>query len=305
MQLSTFSLHGNRLRSTPSSILNGPASKLIAHLRAKLPQSEPAAPAPSVGSQLYGAGTRLELRGRGLSELPTDLFALGGKLSTLDASQNSIRAIPEELAQLEGLVELTLSENRLQSLPASICDCAALARVDCSRNQLRSLPEGLGRLTSLLYLDLSRNMLAGHVSIEGTSKLQRLDLSQNRIGSLLLDGCESLSELYLAQNQLTALPSAIANGELRALATADLSNNKLRVLSVHMVHLRALQRLDLSNNSLKQVPAEMGLMSELSILSLHGNLLRAMPSSLINGPCSKLLDYLRAKLPLTEERAGE
>ena len=174
--------------------------------------------------------------------------------------------------------------------------CSRLSLVDCSQNQLRALPEAFGDLAHLTELQLSRNMLVGSVHINGVS-LERLNLSNNRIASLELSGCDALSELSVAYNQLARLPSALGSGALRSLATADLSNNKLGALSAEMTRLNALQRLDVSNNSLKEVPAELGLMTQLSTLSLHGNLLRSMPSSVINGPNSKLLAHLRSKLP--------
>ncbi len=75
-------------------------------------------------------------------------------------------------------------------------------------------------------------------------------------------------------------------GQLKALQTLDLSNNKLTVLPAEIGQLKALKTLNLSGNFFEVLPPEIGQLKALQTLDLSDN------------PISKSeLQRIRALLP--------
>ncbi|PIK41864.1 hypothetical protein BSL78_21289 [Apostichopus japonicus] len=73
-----------------------------------------------------------------LSELPTDLCGYLS-LQNLSCYSNFIRAIPDEIVNLNNLTYLNLSRNQLSTLPVHICNLF-LEVLIVSNNKLVSLP---------------------------------------------------------------------------------------------------------------------------------------------------------------------
>ncbi|KMZ66890.1 hypothetical protein ZOSMA_283G00130 [Zostera marina] len=86
----------------------------------------------------------------------------------------------------------------------------------------------------------------------------------------------------------------------RADENHNLANNTLKEFPVEACKLR-LGVLDLSNNSLSGLPPELGKMTTLRRLLLNGNTLRTLRSTLVSGPTSNLLRYLRSRLSSDDE----
>ncbi|CAM8984948.1 unnamed protein product [Rhodiola kirilowii] len=249
-------------------------------------------------------------------------------LKLLDLSFNSLVDIPEEIGSATSLVKFDCSNNQLKELPCSLGKCLNMSDFKASNNSVICLPEDLMNWSKLAKLDvegnklttLSEKMVASWgmltelnasknllnsipESIGNLSRLIRLDLHQNRISNIpsSIRGCSMLAEFYMGNNKLSALPAEI--GELSHLGTFDLHSNQLKEFPVEACKLR-LAVLDLSNNSLSGLPAEIGNMTTLRRLLLVGNPMRSLRSSLVSGPTTTLLKYLRSRLSAEEAGAG-
>lgn len=102
-------------------------------------------------------GPELDLRGRGLSAIPSDVFSRTD-LERLDLSNNKLTGAPQaEIRHLQNLKFLDLSGNQLTGLPAELGQLKHLETLNVSNNKLTGLPMELGNLTQLRVLDLSGN----------------------------------------------------------------------------------------------------------------------------------------------------
>jgi Leucine Rich repeats (2 copies) len=140
-------------------------------------------------------------------------------------------------------------------------------------------------------------------------KSMNFDLSNLQLTSLpeglelWFDHCPNLNELYLHNNQLTAVPSLICskhfcsifleNNQItsfpeefieplanKSVFVLDLGKNQLSSVPNGIGKLKELVCLTLSNNLIASLPAELGLLSELYKLDLRNNQLTSVPPEL-------------------------
>lgn len=151
--------------------------------------------------RLQGA-TRLDLRGCGLTELPSEVLTLADTLEVLDVSANALTALPAGLARLTRLHTLFASNNRFTTLPAV-----------------------LGQLPVLDTLGVKANQIAEVPAAALAPTLRWLILTDNRIHTLpeTLTACTRLQKLMLAGNRLRQLPRGM--GRLQRLELLRLSAN--------------------------------------------------------------------------------
>ncbi|KAL6591313.1 hypothetical protein ACP70R_049816 [Stipagrostis hirtigluma subsp. patula] len=282
----------------------------------------------------------LNISHNSISSLPAAIGDLP-LLKSLDVSFNQINTLPEEIGLATALVKVDLSNNCLTDVPASLAKCLNLSELKASNNNITRIPDVLASCSKLSKLDLegnklmvlSENMFVSWTmltelnvaknllttipgSIGALSKLIRLDLHQNKITSIppSIKGCSSLAEFYMGNNLLSSIPADI--GTLSKLGILDLHSNQLKEYPVGACSLK-LSFLDLSNNSLSGLPAELGsavflhenwielgivyVTDLLQILLLTGNPMRTLRSSLVSGPTTTLLKYLRSRLSSDEE----
>ena len=125
-------------------------------------------------------------------------------LQSLNLSENSIKALPEEMKNLS-LVELFLSGNHLEELPLGLCFgnlAKSLKTLDLSRNSLTHLPQTLVQLESLIQLKLDCN---------------QLQVFPRNFGKL-----NTLRFLSASSNKLAVLPFSFSKLKLESL---DMFNN--------------------------------------------------------------------------------
>ena len=114
------------------------------------------------------------------------------------------------------LEELIVSKNELKHLPVCVWSLPNIRKLNCSKNKLVGLLPEEGSISeevltlSLEVVDVSQNVLKGMVPrfVFELPSLRRLDLSDNQIVQLpdTLWGCETLQELNVSSNRLSALP---------------------------------------------------------------------------------------------------
>ncbi|XP_053435488.1 leucine-rich alpha-2-glycoprotein isoform X2 [Nycticebus coucang] len=124
--------------------------------------------------------------------------------------------------------------------------------------------------------------------LQGTSKLQELHLSSNRLESLsakFLLPVPRLRVLDLTHNALTRLPPGLFQASA-SLDTLVLKENQLEDLEASWLHgLKGLGHLDLSGNRLRKLPA--GLLANFTLLhtlDLGDNQLETLQPDLLRGP---------------------
>lgn len=262
--LTTLDVHDNRLQSLPQAV------GALQELR------------------------QLRLSHNQLSALPLELFSLP-LLYSLTLQHNLLESLPLQLGQLLSLTELDVSSNRLKELPAALGDLRALTTLNMQHNQLSALPDSLGRLSNLRVLECSNNQLTDlPSSLVQLTSLEQLFIRQNRLHVLPALPTQSLKELYLADNQITALPSDLLCG-LVLLSSLELRGNKITALPEEALP-STLTRLDLSNNDISLLPPSLGLLPRLSVLLLEGNPLRGIRRELLTKGTMELLKYLRGRI---------
>ncbi|MEM7055665.1 MAG: leucine-rich repeat domain-containing protein [Bacteroidota bacterium] len=110
--------------------------------------------------------------------------------------------------------------------------------------------------------------------IGGSSPGKKLTSFDPAIGAL-----KSLQELWLADNQLQALPESI--GKLTRLQELWLAKNQLQALPESIGELKGLQELWLADNQLQALPESIGELTSLQDLWLDGNQLTCLSEKLL------------------------
>ena len=156
------------------------------------------------------AGTqRLDLRDAGLTEFPTEIYALADTLEVLDLSRNALDSLPDDLPRLHRLRVVFCSDNRFTELPAVLGRCPQLEMVGFKANRIHTVPaEALPpRLRWLILTDNAVEALPA--ALGQRPRLQKLMLAGNRLSALpdtMATGSPALELLRIAANRFTALP---------------------------------------------------------------------------------------------------
>ncbi|KAJ9520064.1 hypothetical protein QJQ45_030140, partial [Haematococcus lacustris] len=124
---------------------------------------------------------------------------------------NLLSSVPDSLAGLTALRQLSLSGNRINTLPDQLFHCMThLTEFVAAGNQLTKVPSSLGAATALVKLALNGNRLKGLTSLEGLGALKELWLQGNQLQRLPdLQGLQALTSLSVADNRLTQLPDSL------------------------------------------------------------------------------------------------
>lgn len=105
---------------------------------------------------LFGI-TDLAITGCNCFSLPGFLWSLGGRLKSLDLSNNFLSELPLQAGHsTANLTKLFLHKNRFATAPAVICQMRELRHLDLSANSLTNL-ESLLALRKLISLNVSMN----------------------------------------------------------------------------------------------------------------------------------------------------
>uniref|UniRef100_A0A0D3FCB7 F-box domain-containing protein n=1 Tax=Oryza barthii TaxID=65489 RepID=A0A0D3FCB7_9ORYZ len=240
----------------------------------------------------------------------------GVDLQKLILAHNNLEVLREDLRNLSSLVVLNISHNNISSLPAAIGDLPLLKSLDVSSNQINALPEEIGFATALVKVDCSNNCLTDlPVSLARCLELSELNASNNTISVLPdeLAGCSKLFRLNLEGNKLVTLSDKMFMSwtmltEMNADHRADsffpwgICFENLACSMQVCYYLNELSKLwTLTYASACYIQ---GTMTTLRKLLLTGNPMRTLRSSLVSGPTTALLKYLRSRLSSDEGASG-
>ena len=122
-------------------------------------------------------------------------------------------ALPESLGLASGLTSLSISGPGYSSsiqLPGSLWDLPALKVLEIFHAWLESLPLAFTKLSKLEKLDLSHNRLSTLPPLESLTLLQYLDVSNNQLTSVpSLAGLTNLRYVNLSHNKLATPPQGL------------------------------------------------------------------------------------------------
>ncbi len=144
----------------------------------------------------------------GLTQFPSEIFALADSLEILDLSNNHLRALPDEFERLKHLKIVFFTNNDFEEIPSVLSQCLGLKMVSFKSNQIASVGEH-ALPPSIRWLILTNNKIEKlPASLGSMSQLQKLMLAGNRLQSLPdeMASCLNLELIRLSANQLQRLP---------------------------------------------------------------------------------------------------
>lgn len=172
--------------------------------------------------------------------------------------------------ELAALTSLDLSQNLLRRLPDQLAEIATLRVLKCSGNELQQLPDALTALEDLRLLDVSANQCAPSVSLsqlcEATRSLQCTPTELQRQVQVSASLCRltgaldcvadvrSLAKLIVSDNPLTHLPDELG-GHQGGLSEVVADRCKLAELPAGLARAAGLLRLSCTGNELREANA--------------------------------------------------
>eukprot|EP00928_Gymnodinium_smaydae_P010306 TRINITY_DN13872_c0_g1_i1.p1 TRINITY_DN13872_c0_g1~~TRINITY_DN13872_c0_g1_i1.p1 ORF type:complete len:983 (-),score=246.39 TRINITY_DN13872_c0_g1_i1:58-3006(-) len=197
---------------------------------------------------------------RKLPELPS--------VHTLELAYCKLKAIPNNLHELDGLRVVRLPHNKVTSIIRSKAEkesgaAMQLETLSLEWNRISTVGPGAfadDNVRNLIVLNLSHNIVEflPNDFMKGANKIRFIDLSHNR---------------------LQMLPSTIV--QCRALQLLIVHHNELESLPEDIHWLKDLRKLFVAYNRLTYLPETIGLCSNLEKLRFGHNRIRFMPDSAV------------------------
>ncbi len=113
----------------------------------------------------------------------------------------SITSIPDDIASLNNLVELSLVNNHLKELPLSLSMLRMLDIIDLSQNEFTGFPDVITKMVNLGTIRISGNQLHSVPDLAALSNLRGIDLSDNPISKI--SGLSHLKYINLMHTLVT------------------------------------------------------------------------------------------------------
>lgn len=242
--------------------------------------------------------TSLNLGGNKLTNKALSTICQIPHLKELYMGQNSLSG--EVNMALDSLQVLDLHENQIESI-ANVSTLKSLRKLILKGNKLPTLPwEELAYLP-LIELDISNNDMSGTLiqnSKAGFSELRQFDISSNALDVISTEklNLPALQSISMNRNRLCALPDLCGS---QGLLTLTASDNCISEISANFSQLRALKSADLSNNNITTLDAGIGTMEDLRALILSGNPIRQRKHLTMS--TAELKGDLQKRLPSTQD----
>lgn len=144
----------------------------------------------------------------GLTDFPTELYALASTLEILDLTDNQLSSLPEEFSCFKKLKILFISNNLFTEVPPVLATLPTLTMLGMRNNTIETLAENT-LPEQLRWLILTDNHLTTlPQSIGKLKQLQKCMLSGNQLTSLpkSMQACHNLELLRISVNQIATLP---------------------------------------------------------------------------------------------------
>nr|NP_001178314.1 leucine-rich repeat and IQ domain-containing protein 4 [Bos taurus] len=146
----------------------------------------------------------------------SDPQQVSDRIFFIDASNQSLLTIPEDILALRELEEVHLENNLIAEIPKDIQHLRKIRVLYLNKNKLKNLCPEMGRLSNLEGLDLSDNPLEASSLpvLSGIRQLRELRLYRTDLADIPVVICKLLHHLELlglAGNHLKSLPKEIVN----------------------------------------------------------------------------------------------
>ncbi len=193
-----------------------------------------------------------------------------GRIGELDISKKELRKLPEGIV-LPGLFEINAKNNRLNRLPNDLANYSRLDTLLLGGNCFQCVPEEIGKIENLGHLDFSRMKTSKPLELGDHSPLWRakglwsLDLAKNEIETLSpqIQELSGLTELYLDCNELRDLPEIFST--LSRLVELDLSQNHFAEVPRCLYSMPNLEHLYLEDNALLEIASVQNYVEEIAL----------------------------------------
>jgi len=246
-------------------------------------------------------------------EIPADIDKLT-KLEWLLLYNVSEGTIPASIGNLSNLKILHIRQDTSQfgkgnltgSIPDEIGNLSMLNELNLSNQNINGdIPSTINNLTELRGMDLSGNQLSGSVPAMSLPNILLLKLNDN-IFSELAEGngnCPNLMNIELQNNKITgSLPAYFGN--LTALKSLNLSDNKINSLPEEVGNLMQLESLFINNNQLLSLPNGLALNLKLKHFSANNNQIAYIPDNFAQSLSLETLDLSNNKITTIPEEIG-
>lgn len=231
--------------------------------------------------------TILKMEGNDPEKLPVT-FKKFKNLDSLDLSKNSLTTFPS-IHKNKKLKVLSLSDNLLTLNDADIRPNNYLERLYLRNNKITTVPAALSNLAALKEVSFAINEIENiEQGFERLKKLENISFYKNKLKTAPLYQLNSLKEIDLYFNQISAIGPAIAN--LQHLEILYLSHNHLSSLPEAVTQLPQLRELYAHHNLLTTLPQGIGDLEKLTVLRINHNIFSNFPSSLLQLDQLEVLD---------------
>ena len=189
---------------------------------------------------------------------------------------------------------LDLRNMGLTRFPEIHGDIGTIHQLDLRNNTFKEFPR------EIVNLPIERLDISGlgfdkfPTEITNLNTLKAIYLRNNRILPKKFDLFPSLEELYLEDNELTALSKKIGN--LNRLRVLGLARNELKTLPREIGHLNNLEFLFLQDNKLNVIPETIGKATNLYQINLSKNPIQNLPEEF--GDLKRLRNLLLDGTPI-------
>ncbi|KAJ1337948.1 leucine-rich repeat protein SHOC2 [Microdochium nivale] len=214
--------------------------------------------------------------------------------------------LEESLAELENLESLDLHDNSISALPKNMARLSRLRILNVNDNDFTQLHfEGLSNLP-LTELSARKNKLTGTLiesGVESMQHLQILDVSMNKLTELTASTTfelPALHQLSISMNRIQSLPDI---GSWKSLLTIHADENSIAEFPKGFLLLENLRHVDFTGNDIRMVPLEICRMGSLGMLRISGNPLR--DKKFTSFTTEELKAALAARMEPEEEESPE
>ena len=182
-------------------------------------------------------------------------------LDILNVTTRGIRAIPEEIKNLESLTRLVLIDGDLEGFPLAVCLLTKLTRLWLSGNEkVKEIPPGAcGKMKRLTVLNMDNcGLTCLPEDLDQIVDLKALMLSHNSLSHLCgcLKNMTQLKLLWLADNPFECLEDELPFDALVNVDDMDLENTNMKILPCRVGQMVNIKSMDLQRNKLKCLPRE-------------------------------------------------
>ncbi|XP_027039274.1 lutropin-choriogonadotropic hormone receptor-like [Pocillopora damicornis] len=214
-------------------------------------------------------------------------FQSQSKLESLICFNNEIIEIEDDgFKGLDSLKYLSLMENNLSQVPVSLKDVKNICHLELSSNPIDEIPDhafkGLIKLRTLRFTWEKLNSV-GHNAFANLPKLKtRLRLVNLRLEKFPnLTGTSSLQYLTLTVNKIRELPTNLCQN-LKELVELTLDFNKIERLP-DLSECKSLSVLKIEHNEITSIEGSLQNLKNLKDLTLKGNKIQSLPSRTFEG----------------------